>query len=209
MVIVSHQLERIASLCTHALLLDRGRVVRRGTPQECVSAYVTLGAGSGVRDGGHPVSLGPLRLMTPQPVPSGKSMTCLLDVRIRGDWPAEQLIGWRIRGLQNGQTLFAVNADRQRLAFPQHGALTLSFEFQANVTSGLYAVETVIWDPVSREEVLQGPQAVFQVADDPGFFGPVNMHSELSVIPPVEARDSALLLAGAGRHAAAAHARKP
>jgi lipopolysaccharide transport system ATP-binding protein len=30
--IVSHQLERIATLCTHAILLDRGRIALRGTP---------------------------------------------------------------------------------------------------------------------------------------------------------------------------------
>ena len=29
-VIVSHQLERIASLCNDCLLLDRGRVIKRG-----------------------------------------------------------------------------------------------------------------------------------------------------------------------------------
>ena len=42
-VIVSHQLDRIASLCTHCLLLDRGRVVKRGTPDECIAHYVTTG----------------------------------------------------------------------------------------------------------------------------------------------------------------------
>ena len=39
-VVVSHQLDRIASLCTHCLLLDRGRVVKRGQPDECISQYV-------------------------------------------------------------------------------------------------------------------------------------------------------------------------
>ena len=35
-VIVSHQLDRIASLCTHALLLDHGRIVKRGSPDEVI-----------------------------------------------------------------------------------------------------------------------------------------------------------------------------
>src|SRR5690348_536008 len=38
--IVSHQLERISSLCTHAILLDRGRVIKRGTPGDCIEAYL-------------------------------------------------------------------------------------------------------------------------------------------------------------------------
>src|SRR6185312_7219031 len=38
-VIVSHQLERIASLCNSAILLTQGRVVYEGAPAECIAAY--------------------------------------------------------------------------------------------------------------------------------------------------------------------------
>src|SRR3954470_23249118 len=42
-VVVSHQLDRIASLCNDCLLLDRGRVVKRGHPEECISHYLMAG----------------------------------------------------------------------------------------------------------------------------------------------------------------------
>ena len=42
-VIVSHQLDRIASLCTHCLLLDRGRIAKRGHPDECIAHYIMNG----------------------------------------------------------------------------------------------------------------------------------------------------------------------
>src|SRR5258706_534155 len=35
--VVSHQLDVIASLCTHALLLDRGAVVAQGEPGDCIA----------------------------------------------------------------------------------------------------------------------------------------------------------------------------
>ncbi|MEO8622309.1 MAG: ABC transporter ATP-binding protein, partial [bacterium] len=39
-VMVSHQLEAVAELCTQAILLDRGRVIHAGTPRECITAYL-------------------------------------------------------------------------------------------------------------------------------------------------------------------------
>ena len=41
--IVSHQLDRIASLCTHAVLLDRGRIAKRGSPDEVIAHYIMNG----------------------------------------------------------------------------------------------------------------------------------------------------------------------
>ena len=35
-ILVTHQLERMTSLCSKAILLDGGRVARHGTPEECV-----------------------------------------------------------------------------------------------------------------------------------------------------------------------------
>src|SRR4051812_5764660 len=46
-VMVSHQLDRIASLCTHCLLLNRGRVVRDGSPDDCISDYLVGVNGAG------------------------------------------------------------------------------------------------------------------------------------------------------------------
>src|SRR5258708_23920414 len=52
--VVSHQLDVIASLCTHALLLDRGAVVAQGEPGDCIAAYVhgtSTARASGAGDG--------------------------------------------------------------------------------------------------------------------------------------------------------------
>jgi len=39
-IVVSHQLDRIAELCTDAILLSRGEVVRQGKAADCIAAYV-------------------------------------------------------------------------------------------------------------------------------------------------------------------------
>src|SRR4030095_2013745 len=40
-VIVSHQLDRIASLCTDAIVLERGAVAFRGTPADAIGWYLS------------------------------------------------------------------------------------------------------------------------------------------------------------------------
>ena len=40
-VIVSHQLDRIASLCTDAIVLERGTVAYRGTPSDAIGWYLS------------------------------------------------------------------------------------------------------------------------------------------------------------------------
>jgi ABC-type polysaccharide/polyol phosphate transport system ATPase subunit len=39
-VLVSHQLDRIAELCTKAILLDKGMVRTTGTPVHCINTYL-------------------------------------------------------------------------------------------------------------------------------------------------------------------------
>src|SRR5262245_37296400 len=39
-VLVSHQLDRIRELCTEAILLEKGAVRARGTPDECITEYL-------------------------------------------------------------------------------------------------------------------------------------------------------------------------
>src|SRR5690606_9340814 len=44
-VVVSHQLDRVAELCTKAVLLNRGRVVHAGSADACIARYVEEGLG--------------------------------------------------------------------------------------------------------------------------------------------------------------------
>ena len=81
-VIVSHQLERIASLCNDCLLLDRGRVIKRGHPEECISHYLM----AGVQNEPHPEADLPFRITALEiepktPIRSGEWM----NITVRGE----------------------------------------------------------------------------------------------------------------------------
>src|SRR6266542_6377281 len=56
-IVVSHQLDRIAELCTHAILLNRGEVVRQGKAADCIATYVLSPAQTPVPQigGGEPI----------------------------------------------------------------------------------------------------------------------------------------------------------
>ena len=54
-IIVSHQLERIATLCKHAVLLRQGEVAHAGLAAETIAAYVS-GVTEETQGGGHGLS---------------------------------------------------------------------------------------------------------------------------------------------------------
>ena len=56
-VVVSHQLDQIAALCTHAILLERGRAAEAGSPDACIRRYLGQGADTAGDSGTDPVRL--------------------------------------------------------------------------------------------------------------------------------------------------------
>jgi ABC-type polysaccharide/polyol phosphate transport system ATPase subunit len=178
--IVSHQLERITSLCTEAILLDRGRIVASGTPQHCVSQYV-VGAGLATRDDAQRtgISIESIRLQSDLPVRSGERIRALVGGCVTPPVEDGETVGIRVRALQTGQTIFATQLHAEAIELPSRGAFQLEVDLQANVGRGLYAIETIVWDVVLRREAAAGPQVLFQVHEDQGFFGTVNMDQRL------------------------------
>ncbi len=147
-VVVSHQLDRIATLCSKAVLLVSGRVHTAGTPAECIESYIGLAAATGSADA-------PVTFQLPSITP-GRSvgvgdeftfsvpLTCKapgigLGIRVRsmsdnqvmfgtkyGTTTAAALESWRI--YPHGHTACACDARpvrrrRVRLRRPAHGAV--------------------------------------------------------------------------------------
>ncbi len=178
-VLVSHQLERVASLCSGAILLSRGRVVCRGTPAECIGRYVTGAAATGApetSDTGEPVRLLGITSGSDLPARSGGALRLLLRGSVAPPGLEGRMLSILVRSMQNGQTLFSCAYDQTSLPLPERGDFELEVELQANVGGGLYSIETGMWDPTRRRFTLQGPQLVVQVAETDRFVGPVNMH---------------------------------
>jgi len=181
-VIVSHQLDRIASLCTHGLLLDRGRVVRRGTPDECIAEYVTTGVQA---QRGNATDL-PFRVTAVDIEPkralrSGERLTVRVQGEVTASVGPDTRVGVRVRSLQNAQIVFGLDLTTYEPRLSEPGAFDATIELQLNTGRGYFSIETPIWNTRERRELGQGPQAVTCV-DSAAFQGVTNLHPSVQVV---------------------------
>lgn len=184
-VMVSHQLSRIASLCSHAILLDRGVVVKSGTPSECISAYlqsqekIDLPAEEAVS-----IRVNELRRSGEDFIRSGDSIHFWVDgdVAMAGRKKSE-VVCVRVRSAESGQILFSTSHDSFELELPAHGSFTLEASLQLNVPPGLYLVEAVVRDRDLGRRVAGGPRISIPVAESRRFDGSVQMNASLRTLP--------------------------
>jgi lipopolysaccharide transport system ATP-binding protein len=181
-VVVSHQLDRIASLCTHCLLLDRGRVVKRGRPDECIAQYVTTGVQAQRQNA---VDL-PFRVKTMDVEPKGALRSGdSLTVTLRGDVPAsagpDNRLILRVRSLQNAQIVFALDLTSLEPSLLEPGSFEATIELQLNMGKGHFSIETPIWNTRERREIGQGAQAATYV-HVAAFHGTTNLYPRVRVV---------------------------
>ena len=183
-VIVSHQLERIASMCSRAVLLTRGRITHQGPPVECIAVYARQQSGPPpTDDGADGVRLESIRIEGVQPVPSGERLRGVLT----GEAPprrdsARRIVGLRVRSLQSGETVFATGTLSHELELPL-GPFELAFDLQMNLPPGLYAIESSIGQWRREREGHNGPSTLVHVSGGRGFWGTVQMNCVLTAAP--------------------------
>ena len=120
-VVVSHQLDRIATLCTHAILLERGRLAEVGSPDACIRRY--LGQGADTARDTDPVRLASMTIEPGGPHWPGQSVIVRLRGETRPSWnPGAETVGIRLR-TQSGLHLFSAGCDRFQIALPRRVAL--------------------------------------------------------------------------------------
>jgi ABC-type polysaccharide/polyol phosphate transport system ATPase subunit len=180
-VIVSHQLDRIASLCTHCLLLDRGRVVRRGSPDDCISAYLARCDSPGQDAGADlPFRISSLQVEPQRALRSGEWFV----VRVSGDILAgpdpHRRIVVRVRNLRNGQKVFLFDVTECDPALLVPGPFTVTIDLQANMGVGVFSIEIAAWDSLRRRDIWQGPRGTLRV-DGAAFSGSINLHPRAAV----------------------------
>jgi ABC-type polysaccharide/polyol phosphate transport system ATPase subunit len=180
-VVVSHQLDRIASLCSHCLLLDRGRVVKRGHPDECISEYVA----NGLEAQDPSAAALPFRVSAVEVEPKGPLRSGdWLTVRLRGEVPAsagpDNRLGVRVRSLQTAQVVFALDLTADEPGLSEPGTFDATVELQLNTGKGYFSIETPMWNISERRELGQGPHAVTSVGSA-AFNGVTNLHPRVHV----------------------------
>ena len=183
-VVVSHQLDRVASLCTHAMLLDRGRVIRQGTPAECIEAYVLSGTREQPAAPDHPIQLESLDTWPTGELPSGSNVNIAIQGRIAAPVKGHEVVEVRVRALQTGQLIYATSSDRLGVTLPEAGPFRLATELQLNVPPGVYAVETVVYDQRRQRVAAPGPYCTVQIQGGVSFWGVVQLNARMSLEVP-------------------------
>lgn len=204
-VIVSHQLERIATLSTRVILLEKGHVVEDGTAQDVIASYVT--ATSSTRAGGtivgqqSPVLLERLDVCTPMPVPSGERLTVRLHgtVEAGADLSTIDPFHVKVRSAQTGRVVFSTMGVNYDVACPPAGPFAAEIDLQMNVAPGIYTIETLVHDFGRKKDVARGPLVHVQVGISRVFSGSIQLNPIITVAP-----GDAELPAGVARAAAIA-----
>ena len=136
-VVVSHQLETIARLCTEAILMTDGAVIKRGTPQECIGAYLAADQIASRRPTPTAVVIEEVRV-EPAVVRSGEWVTLTLHCAVSGPGPsASESVGVRIRSPESGQPVFETTTLSLGQDLPQTGRFALTMELQLNLPPGI------------------------------------------------------------------------
>ncbi len=182
-VTVSHQLERIASLCTRAILLVHGQVVHAGSTTECIERYARYQAepGGAAVSPAHVVKLDSITLASSDTAVSGERV----EFEISGSSPAERngargIVGIRVRSLETGSIIFASGTETHDLELPP-GPFALRVGLDMNVPPGLYAIESAVWQGGSERDSRNGPTTLVRVSGGPSFTGTVQMNSSMQV----------------------------
>jgi ABC-type polysaccharide/polyol phosphate transport system ATPase subunit len=185
-VVVSHQLDRIAALCNRALLLDRGAPILQGSPSECIARYV-LGTAesSGEASPEHPIRLHALTIDTGKAVRSGDRLRLTLEGEVAHRRAGVlESVEIRVRALQTGELVYATSTDRMELELPERGPFRMDLSLQMNVPVGVYSIESVIYDQRRQRAAAQGPFRTVEVIEGTRFWGSVQLNAQMDLTAP-------------------------
>ena len=189
-ILVSHQLERIASLCTRAVLLRRGEVAHVGSASETIGAYV-----NGVNEEAQgartdsPLLIRTAAVVTDGPIVSGSRIQLRVDCDVLDPARADETsgVGVRVRSMQNGKVLFATSSMRQGVSLSGLASFALDVTLQLNIAPGVYAIETVVFDDLVQQRaqpLANGPWVTVTVQAGKSFHGEVQMNPEMTLRSP-------------------------
>jgi len=182
-VLVSHQLDRIAELCTKAILLDHGAVRTSGTPMECINEYLHGATADAAGGTGH-AGIRFDRIFAPNgsAVYSGENLTVIVEgsadlVNASPTWsPAVAIVD-----LRTGAHVHSVTGLQREVPMPVQGDFKYRLTFQMNVAPGAYDVDVHIWDSVLHNRPVQGIRLRVEVLERMPFYGATQLNSRWEV----------------------------
>jgi ABC-type polysaccharide/polyol phosphate transport system ATPase subunit len=191
-VVVSHQLDRIAELCTKAILMERGAVKFSGPTTEAIQRY--LAVEQAASDPDSPVVLEDIQVHSTEDVRSGDVVRVTISGQVHGDRASgREIVVLALRSLEDGRMMSAVTTDHGHVALPRSGPFQLQFELEMNVPAGLYGLDSSVRIKERRGDVATGPGAHLQVLKGRPFEGLVQTNAQVSLLPPAADRSAPLV----------------
>lgn len=179
-VMVSHQLDRIAELCSSALLLDRGRVVEYGSAEACIRRYLEPVESNG--NGRTSETIRKLELPDGPRVRSGERLRLRAEAHTaeRHEGDTIEPLAIVVRSSQTGAIVAAVGTSTCKLTIP-HDPTRIEASLQMNVPPGVYIVETLVWDRRASVPLEKGPATMIVVEEGPAFAGSVQLNAIMNL----------------------------
>jgi lipopolysaccharide transport system ATP-binding protein len=185
-VVVSHQLDRVAELCTDAILLSHGAMVCSGKPMDVIGAYMRGAAGGGQRQSDKsPVALESAELLDGNQVRSGGAVRIRITGTILRDITRHiEPVGIIVRSAQTGDFVYATGTSTFELEFVR-GPFTIEVELQMNVQPGIYLADIGVFDRADETLLLAGPSLNLRVLEGRTWLGVTNLNADITMQQPV------------------------
>ena len=183
-VLVSHQLDRIAELCTKCILLERGAVRTEGTAMHCINEYLHGLGGSGPTEASMSgVRFERIMARDGRAAFSGEDLHLQIEGRSElASIPTSWIFAVRAIDTRTGEVVHSVTSPDRGVEFPRNARFRFDVVLQMNVSPGLYKLEVCIWDTAQHQDVLTGPNVQVEVMERLRFFGEVQMNARWSAV---------------------------
>ena len=182
-VLVSHQLDRIAELCTKAILLDKGMVRTTGTPVHCINTYL-----NSLTDESRLSELDVLiryeRVFAPDGavVESGGTLNLVVSgLADAANAPSTWSPALRVVEAASRTEVHTITGIQRGVPLPVSGPFEYHFTLQMNVPAGTYTAYPVVWDATGEHDPVTGPSVHIEVLEGKEFFGTVQLNAEWTV----------------------------
>jgi ABC-type polysaccharide/polyol phosphate transport system ATPase subunit len=185
-VIVSHQLDRIAELCTEALVLDCGRVVHHGSPSECIAEYFKPQNQTSQKfDGPTIVTFDRFVSTNGEDTRSGERLGLVVEGQLFKEADLERIdpVVVRVRSAQSGTTIFVCGTSTCGIEIAR-GRFILELSLEMNVQAGIYIVDVLSYDRKAECLLAAGPSLTVMVREGPIFIGTIQLNAQMKTLPP-------------------------
>lgn len=176
-VLVSHQLERVKELASHAVLLAGGRMIHHGTPADCIARYLR---GDYLPGPAGEVAL-PVRLDAFDGPAAAVRAGDRVTFSIRGETlrPPEPdvTVGLLIRRVADEELVFATHAELFDIPIPAAGAFTLETEVTLWLGPGRYRAQPMVYDRAADRQLARGFSHEIVVERAPTSYGAAHLDS--------------------------------